>query len=180
SSPDPSRWTIICSSGTTTLTRVCAYVDSTMMWPCGRLAPAFRVSGGRVTAAPAASLPRLRFYQPAPTPRRGFPPRPGPPSRRPRPGGNRPGSPGGPLHDAAAQQVAVQVEDGLPGRGTGVEDHPVPALGDPLGAGDLPGLPGDLVEEADPGGPGADHVGVVLTRNDQHVRGRLRVDVAEG
>src|SRR6266436_9394910 len=46
-------------------------------------------------------------------------------------------SPWGPAEGPAAQEVPVDVQDGLAGLGTGVEDDPVTGLGDALGRRDL-------------------------------------------
>jgi len=73
----------------------------------------------------------------------------------------------------------VGVEHRLPGPGTGVEDHPVPGLGQPFGLGDLVRLGRHLGEQPAAGRGERGQIGVVILRYDQHVRGRLGVDVTE-
>ena len=75
--------------------------------------------------------------------------------------------------------MGVHVPDRLPRFWTGVEHDPVPAAGDALGDGDLMRLGDELVEQAVTGdGQGGD-VRVMVARDHQDVRGRLRVDVPE-
>src|SRR3954470_6950956 len=98
--------------------------------------------------------------------------------------GSSPGSAGRPLQRAAAEHVQVQVVDRLAGLRPGVGDHAVARL-DPAVA-DQPLLqrhrvrgPGQLAEQLGVGGRQGAQVAVVLLGDDQHVRGGLRVDVAE-
>jgi hypothetical protein len=69
--------------------------------------------------------------------------------------------------------------DRLPRFWTGVEHDPVPAVGDALGDGDLVRLADELVEQAVTGAGQGGDVRVMVARDHQNVRGRLRVDVPE-
>ena len=75
--------------------------------------------------------------------------------------------------------MGVHMPDRLPGFGTGVEHEPVPAVGDALRDGDLVRLGDELVEQAVTGAGQGGDVRVVVARDYQDVRGRLRVDVPE-
>src|SRR5215471_5803689 len=90
------------------------------------------------------------------------------------------GSAGWPGEPAAAEDVGVGVEHGLPRPGTGVEDHPVPGLADPFILGDLVRQGHHLAQQAGVGGGECGQVGVMVPRYHEHMGGRLRVDVPEG
>ncbi|EGJ77467.1 putative Hit-family protein [Streptomyces sp. Tu6071] len=72
----------------------------------------------------------------------------------------------------------MHVEDGLPRPRTGVEHDPVPGLVDLLLRGDLTGRREEGGAEPRIGGERGG-VGVVRLGHDEHVRGRLRIDVPE-
>jgi hypothetical protein len=75
--------------------------------------------------------------------------------------------------------VGVDVRHGLARLRAGVEDHPVALAADALGHRYLVSLANDLVQQAGVGGRERGDVRVVLLRDHEHVRRRLRVDVAE-
>jgi hypothetical protein len=80
---------------------------------------------------------------------------------------------------AAAEEVEVEVIDGLSAVGAGVDDEAV-AVGEMLVAGDLGGGGEEVAEEGRVGGGGVGGRGDVLFGNDEDVGGGLRVDVGEG
>jgi hypothetical protein len=75
--------------------------------------------------------------------------------------------------------VGVDVEDGLAGGFSGVEDDSVAGFGDAFGFGYLPGLVGQFVEEAVTGLGHRGQVGVVLLGHYEYVGGCLRVNIPE-
>jgi hypothetical protein len=79
---------------------------------------------------------------------------------------------------ASAEQVDVQVKDGLSGTGADVEDGAV-ALLDVALAGDVGGGEVAAADEFGVGGFGLFQAGEMFLGNDEDVRGRLRVDVFE-
>src|SRR5580693_6763708 len=89
-------------------------------------------------------------------------------------------SPRRPCHGPAAEHMGVHMPDRLSRSGTGVEHDPVSAVGDALGDGDLVRLGDELVEQAVTGAGQGGDVRVMVARDHQDVRGRLRVDVPEG
>ena len=84
-----------------------------------------------------------------------------------------------PCHRPAAQHVRVRVRDGLPALPSGIEHDPVAGAVDPLSDGDLVRLADDLVKQAVTRAGESRHVWVVVARNHQDMRGRLRADVTE-
>ena len=85
----------------------------------------------------------------------------------------------GPVHGSAAEEMDVEVVDGLAAVGAGVDDEAV-AVGEILPAGDFCG---GLEEVAEHGGVvmgGVGEGGEVVFGDDEDVRGGLGVDVREG
>jgi hypothetical protein len=80
---------------------------------------------------------------------------------------------------ASAEEVDVEVEDGLSGAGADVEDGAVALLEVAL-AGDVGGGEVAAADEFSVGGFGFFQTGKMFFGNDQNVRGGLRVDVFEG
>lgn len=85
----------------------------------------------------------------------------------------------GPAQAAAAEHVNVEVFDGLAAVRAGVDDEPV-ATFEVLGAGDLAGGGEQIAEQGGVFGQGVGVGGDVTFGNDEHVHGRLGVDVGEG
>src|SRR3990170_3738371 len=88
-------------------------------------------------------------------------------------------SSGRPCHGPAAEEVEMEVEDALARLGSDVRHHPVAAA--------ETGLVRDALDDAEEpdqqAGVGIGQgmgIGDVAARDDEHVRRRLRVDVAEG
>jgi len=85
----------------------------------------------------------------------------------------------GPGEWASAEQVNVQVEDGLPGAGADVEDGAVSlldvALARYLGGGQVA-----TADDLGVAGLSLFQSGKMLLGNNEHVRGRLGIDVFEG
>jgi hypothetical protein len=75
--------------------------------------------------------------------------------------------------------VDVEVEDGLSGAGADIEDGAVSLLDVAL-AGDLSGGEVTAADDFGVGGLGFFQSGKMFFRNDENVRGGLRVDVFEG
>lgn len=73
----------------------------------------------------------------------------------------------------------MSVEDRLPGLPAGVEDDTVPGTPNSLGLRDLMRLGCHLGQHPVVGAGERRQVGVVVLRDDQHVSGRLRVDIPE-
>jgi hypothetical protein len=86
---------------------------------------------------------------------------------------------GRPGHVACAEEVEVEVLDGLAAVGAGVDDDAV-AVGEVLLAGDFGGGGEELAEERGVGGGGVGERGDVLFGDDEDVDGGLGVDVREG
>ena len=80
---------------------------------------------------------------------------------------------------AAAQQVNVEMIDGLATIRTGVDDHPI-APGEAFGAGDLGGGPQQVSEQSAVTLLALSQRGDVLAGRNQHMHGRLRMKVREG
>src|SRR5215469_657104 len=158
SSPDPSRATIECSSGMTTLT----WVGSLAGGAAGA-SPRVRFRGSPDVSVNSLSpkghrrVPALAWSSCYPC-----------------------GSARWPAERPAAEDVGVGVKHRLPGLRAGVEHHPVPGLGHPLVLGDLVRQGRHLVQQAVVGGGERSQVGIVILRYDKHMGGRLRVDVPEG
>src|ERR1700722_7182469 len=163
SSPDPSRLTMEWSAGITIFTW-----DRGSPWPPGL----------RRSSLPEARGSSFRISVNSSSIRRS--PRPGGP---PRWGSCSPCYParlsGGPGEGTAAEHVGVDVRHGLARLRAGVEDHPVSLAADALGHRYLVSLANDLVQQAGVGRRERGDVRVVLLRDDEHVRRRLRVDVPE-
>src|SRR5205809_329575 len=157
SSPDPSRATIECSSGMTTLT----WVGSPAGGPAG-VSPRVRFRGSPDVSVNSLS-PKGRGHVPALAWSSCYPR----------------GSARWPAERPAAEDVGVGVEHRLPGLRAGVEDHPVPGLGHPFVLGDLVRQACHLVQQAVVGRGEGGQVAVVVLRYDQHMGRRLRVDVPE-
>ena len=83
------------------------------------------------------------------------------------------------MHGASAEEVEVEVFDGLAAVGAGVDDEAV-ALGEVLLAGDFGGGLQELAEERGVGGFAVGHGGDVVFGDDEDVSGGLGVDVREG
>ena len=112
-------------------------------------------------------------------------PRPALPRRRRRalPRRRSPALPRRPSQLPAAEDVRVDVRHFLPGIRAVVEDGAIAGAFDALGHRDLVRETGHLLEQAALGlgagvGDGRE-VDVMFFRYDQHMRGRLRVDIAE-
>src|SRR5262245_256130 len=163
SSPDPSRATIECSSGMTTLT----WVGSTAGGPAGA-SPRVRFRGSPDVSvnslSPKGHRARARSRVPALAWSSCYPR----------------GSARWPAERPATEHVGVGVEDRLPGLRPGVEDYPVPGLAHPLVLGHLVRQGRHLVQQAVVGSGERGQIGIMVLRYDQHVGGRLRVDVPEG
>ena len=78
-----------------------------------------------------------------------------------------------------AQNVPVHVKDGLAGVGAGIEDEP-PTVCDALGRCHRGRSHGQLTSEPGTGDEERTEIVVVLPRDDQDMRRRTWVDVAEG
>jgi hypothetical protein len=74
----------------------------------------------------------------------------------------------------------MDVPDRLAAVTSGVKDHPVSAARDAFGDRDLVGVRYHLGQQSVPGRRELGHISVMLTRDNQHVNRRLRVNVAEG
>src|SRR5437016_3888146 len=85
----------------------------------------------------------------------------------------------GPGKGASANQMHVEMEDGLSGAGADVEDGAVSLLNVAL-AGDLGGGEVAAADNFCVGGFSFFQSGKMLLGNDEHVGGGLRVDVFEG
>jgi hypothetical protein len=85
----------------------------------------------------------------------------------------------GPGEGAAAEQVDVEMVDGLAAVMAGVENDAV-AAGEFLFAGNLGGGPEQVAEQRGMVRTGISEGCEMFARNDEHVDGRLRVDVGEG
>ena len=88
-------------------------------------------------------------------------------------------SAGRPRQAAAAEEVDVEVEDGLARVGAGVDDGAVAALGEALFARDARGDEEEVAEQRFVRLARFARGGYVRARDDERVRGRLRVYVAE-
>jgi hypothetical protein len=86
---------------------------------------------------------------------------------------------GRPGERATAEDVRVDVLDGLAGVGPRVEHHTVTGVGHAFGPRDLVRQRYHVVKQAVIGLGEGGHVLVVLLGNDQDMQRRLRVDVAE-
>src|ERR1700712_4019954 len=85
----------------------------------------------------------------------------------------------GPGHGASAEEVDVEVVDGLAAVGAGVDDEAV-AAGEALPLGDLGGGGDELAQEGAVFCFGVGGRGEVLFRDDEDVGGGLRVKVGDG
>ncbi len=74
----------------------------------------------------------------------------------------------------------MDVRDDLARVGAGVEDHAIAILADPLRLRDAVHPGNHLAEQPAVRGGERRDVGIVLLRDDEHVRRGLRVDIAEG
>src|SRR5215510_7675078 len=157
SSPDPSRATIECSSGMTTLTGV----GSTAGGPAGA-SPRVRFRGSPDVSVNSLS-PKGHRRVPALACSSCYPR----------------GSARWPAERPAAEDVGVGVEHRLPGLRPGVEDHPVPGLAYPFVLGNLVRQGRHLVQQAVVGRGQRGQIAVVVLRYDQHVSRCLGVDVPE-
>src|ERR1700679_1233297 len=83
-----------------------------------------------------------------------------------------------PVHLPSSQQMHMEVVDGLASVRAGVDDETV-ALCQPLLPGDLGGRCEQMAEQLRVVGSGMRERGKVLPGDDEHVDGRLRVDVRE-
>jgi hypothetical protein len=83
------------------------------------------------------------------------------------------------VHGASAEEVEVEVFDGLATVGAGVDDEPV-ALGEVLLAGYFGGGLQEMAEERGVGGLAVSHRGYVAFGDDEDVGGSLGRDVREG
>lgn len=83
------------------------------------------------------------------------------------------------MHLPSAEDVDVEVVDGLAAVGAGVE-HQAVAVGEVLGAGDFAGGVEKLAEDGGVVLGGVRVRGEVVLGDDEDVRGRLGVDVREG
>src|SRR2546430_1349291 len=158
SSPDPSRATIECSSGMTTLT----WVGSPASGLAG-VPPRVRFRGSPDVSVNSLS-PKGRRRVPALAWSSCYPR----------------GSARWPAERPATKDVGVGVEHRLPGLRPGVEDHPVSGLAHPFVLGDLVRQGRHLVQQAIVGGGECCQITIVVLRYDKHMGGRLRVDVPEG
>jgi hypothetical protein len=73
----------------------------------------------------------------------------------------------------------MSMRHGLPGLRAGIEYDPVSGFVDPRGGRHQVGLLGHLVEQPITGGGQRDKVGIVISRNYQHMNRSLRVDITE-
>ena len=78
------------------------------------------------------------------------------------------------------ENVGVDVEDGLPGIGIGVEDNPVPGLENPLDLGNLPSSGDNIGKQLRISGSKLGNVPIPLPRHDKHMNSGLRPDIPEG
>src|SRR5579872_546889 len=85
----------------------------------------------------------------------------------------------GPVHGAAAEDMHVQVVDGLSAFGTGADDEAV-SLAESLLAGDLGGFEHEVAEEGVILADGFGHRSEVFLRDDEDVGGRDRLNIVEG
>jgi len=89
-------------------------------------------------------------------------------------------SPGRPDHVPAAEEVQVQVEDGLAAVAALVEDEPIPIFGQAFVGGNLLGGGKEGGQSGRVLGSEVGHAAQMLVGNDEDVGGGLRVDVAKG
>ncbi len=75
--------------------------------------------------------------------------------------------------------MSVRVRDGLPGMTARIKDNAVTGLRNTLSERDLVRLGCHLGEQRGVRGGKARQVRIVILRNDQHVNGSLRIDVAK-
>jgi hypothetical protein len=90
-----------------------------------------------------------------------------------------PRSAGRPAHRSAAQDVGVDVSDGLAGLWAGIEDHAVATVRDALADSDLVGMRDNVGEQIAASGREFGQVRVVVARDHQDVDGSLRINVTE-
>jgi len=74
----------------------------------------------------------------------------------------------------------MNVAHGLAAVSAGVEDDPVARVGDSLGDRDLVRVGGEVGQQAVPGRSEISQIGVMCARDNEHVYGCLRIDIAEG
>jgi len=91
----------------------------------------------------------------------------------------RPASARRPVHRPAAEDVRVDVAHGLTCGGAGVEHNAVPVIRDALGHRDIASMGDQIAEQARIGGRQLGQVRIVSARDNKHVYGSLRIDIAE-